>query len=244
MCLYTDYIDEYYKWDQQDWICLQMKEGVNQGCPLSLIFATLVLHRVLKLLANSLKDRAQTWLAIGYKSNDGFGSITHLFAYMENISSTVPHEDVQFFCHELDKHRASNSYFVNPLKTRILTSCSGNSILPVLHDSNHTSATQTENTIATYSIKQNKHDSLSPVELTDGFRLSGTLVGSKLFPKAFYNEQLELVTSSLKSLEDLITDIHTRLKLFTQCVLQKLPHLLDSVIMHHYPINNTSNNNW
>jgi len=42
--LYTDYGNVYYKWDQHDWKTLHMKEGVNQGCPLSPIFATLVLH--------------------------------------------------------------------------------------------------------------------------------------------------------------------------------------------------------
>ena len=83
--LYTEYGDVYYKWDQRDWRSLKMKEGVNQGCPLSPIFATLVLHRVLEPLANSLKDRAQARLDSGNKGDDGFGSIAHLFAYMDDI---------------------------------------------------------------------------------------------------------------------------------------------------------------
>jgi hypothetical protein len=163
---------------------------------------------------------------------------------MDDISSTVPHEDVQFFCQELDKLGKKIGCFVNPLKTRILTSCSGNSILPSLADTNHSLATEIETTIATFSIKQNKDDSLSPIELTDGFRLLGSPVGSKHFAQTFYDEQLQSVTSTLTSLEHSIPDIHTRLKLFTHCVLQKLPHLLDSDVMHNYPTIYTSNETW
>ena len=111
-------------------------------------------------------------------------------------------------------------------------------------DTNHSLATEIEAAIATYSIKQNKDDSLSPIELTDGFRLLGSPVGSKLFAQTFYDEQLQAVTSKLTSLEHSITDIHTRLKLFAHCILQKLPHLLDSDVMHNYPTIYTLNNNW
>ncbi len=38
-----------------------------------------------------------------------------------------------------------------------------------------------------------------------------------------------------------IRDTQTRLKLFSQCTSQKLPHLLDSDIMHNYPTDNDSN---
>jgi hypothetical protein len=46
--LCADSGDVFSKWNQVSWKWLQMKEGVNQGCPLSPIFATLVLYRVLK----------------------------------------------------------------------------------------------------------------------------------------------------------------------------------------------------
>jgi hypothetical protein len=110
----------------------RMKEGVNQGCPLSPIFATLVLHRVLKPLDKQLQQRAAAHLASGISGDNGFGSLAHLFAYMDDISSTVALEDVQFFCEEIEKLGTPRGCFINPLKTRILTSCDGHSILPQL----------------------------------------------------------------------------------------------------------------
>jgi hypothetical protein len=92
----------HYKWNQTDWRYLHMKDGVNQGCPLSPIFATLVLHRVLKPLAQQLELRASERLRNGHKGDDGYGSLAHLFAYMDDISSTVAHEDVEFFCTEIE----------------------------------------------------------------------------------------------------------------------------------------------
>ena len=215
-----------------------MKDGVNQGCPLSPIFATLVLHRVLKPLAQQLELRASERLRNGHKGDDGYGSLAHLFAYMDDISSTVAHEDVEFFCTEIERLGISRGCIVNPLKTRILTSCKGESILPEL--GKHVAAS-IERTIARYSIKQNKDDSYSPVELTSGFRLLGTPVGSQGFAHEFYNEQIDSVTTSLSSMMHAIRDTQTRLKLFSQCTSQKLPHLLDSDIMHNYPTDNDSN---
>ncbi len=141
-----------------------MKEGVNQGCPLSPIFATLVLHRILQPLAQQLQIRANNRLKSNNTGDDGFGSIAHLLAYMDDISSTVAHEDVEFFCTELERLGASRGCFVNPaLKTRILTSCNGQSILNELDTP---TANSLRSTISPYSIKENNDKSTSPVELT------------------------------------------------------------------------------
>ena len=74
-----------------------MKEGVNQGCTLSPIFATLVLHHVLQQLAQQLEQRANDRLASGDTGDVGFGSLAHLYAYMDDISSTVAHKNVEQF---------------------------------------------------------------------------------------------------------------------------------------------------
>ena len=235
--LYEDHGTVHYKWNQTKWKHIDMKDGVNQGCPLSPIFATLVLHRVLKPLALQLEQRAAERLRQGNPGDDGYGSLAHLFAYMDDISSTVPHEDVEFFCTEIERLGSTRGCFVNPLKTRILTSCSGESILPKLDQQ---TAETIERTIARFSIQQNKDDSYSPVELTSGFRLLGTPVGSQAFAQEFYEEQIDTVTTSLMSMMQAIRDTQTQLKLFTQCMSQKLPHLLDSDIMHNYPTDNDS----
>jgi hypothetical protein len=150
--LYVDSRDVFFKWNQVSWKSLQMKESVNQGCPLSQIFATLVLHRVLKPLEEQLQQRAAAPPANGIPGNDGFDSLAHLFAYMDYISLTVALEDVQFFCEEIDKLGTPRGCFINPLKTRILTSCDGHNILPQLHKDTPDLASEIEKTISTYSI--------------------------------------------------------------------------------------------
>jgi hypothetical protein len=85
---------------------------------------------------------------------------------MDDIASTIALKDVEFFCTEIEQIGASKGCFVNPTKTRILTSCNGTSILPSLNDQ---LATSISNTISKYSIKENKDGTISPVELTSGF---------------------------------------------------------------------------
>lgn len=46
--------------------------------------------------------------------------LTHLFAYMDDISVTVALEDMEFLCCEIVHLKASSGCFVNLLKTRIL----------------------------------------------------------------------------------------------------------------------------
>jgi hypothetical protein len=223
-----------------------MKEGVNQGCPLLPIFATLVLHRVLKPLATKLKQQADNQLNSGNTGNNGFRSLMHLFAYMDNISSMVHHKGVQFFCTEIKKLGAPRGCFVNPLKTRILTSCSGNTILPQLQMEHSNLAAEIEQTLATYSITKNKDGTLLPVELTRGFWLLGTPIGSPWFAHEFFDEQLQAVRAATHSLTNAIPDLHTWMKFFLQCTIQKLPHLLDSDTMHNLPLeyNNDNWHNW
>ena len=211
-----------------------MEEGVNQGCPLSPIFATLVLHRVLQPLDEQLRERATERLRNRDKGDDGFGSIAHLLAYMDDISSTVHHHDVQFFCPEIEKLGLARGCFINPQKTRILTSCSGESILPSLNLTNLSLARDIHDTISKYSITTKSDGSSTPIEITDGFRLLGTPVGSTAFAHTFYDEQLKITETEARQLTERIPDLHTRLKLFAQYTINKLPHLLDSDVMHNH----------
>jgi hypothetical protein len=154
--IYAKSGDVFFEWNQVSWKLLQMDEGINQGCPLSPIFGTLVLHCVLKPLEEQLQQSAAACLANSIPGNDGFESLAHLFTYMDDISSTIALEDVQFFCEEIDKLGTPHGCFINPLKTRIMTSCNGHSILPQLHQDNLDLASEIKKTISTYSIRYNK----------------------------------------------------------------------------------------
>jgi hypothetical protein len=224
----------HYKWKMNKWKTISMTEGVNQGCPLSSTFAALVMNRVLQPLDKLLRQRAHDRVKTGNLGDDGHGGITHLFAWVDDLSATVPHEDVRFFLDNLHKLGKPRGCHINPHKSRILTSCNNSSIIPKLITTNPTVAADISYAINKYSITKTKTSTIG-VELTDGFRLLGTPVGSPTFADQFFQKQLDEVFQ-LTALNSQITDHQTRLKLFNTCILQKLPHLLNSDAMHHLPL--------
>jgi hypothetical protein len=48
----------HHKWDNRTWRTLLMKEGVSQGCPLSPLFASFVVARLLEPIDSLLRERA------------------------------------------------------------------------------------------------------------------------------------------------------------------------------------------
>jgi len=219
--IYEAPADVHFKWKTSSWKSIAMQEGVNQGCPLSSTFAALVMNRVLQPIDKLLRQRANERLKNGDPGDDGYGGITHLFAWVDDLSSTIPHIDIKFFLDHLKLAGQERGCFINPEKSRILTSCSGHSIIPELTILQPQLADELTYSINSYSHKKSK-TSPTPigVELTDGFRLLGTPVGSATFADTFFAEQLTAVSKQMETLTDNITDLHTRLKLFNNCTLQ------------------------
>jgi hypothetical protein len=99
------------------------------------------------------------------------------------------------------------------MKTRILTSTSGHSPLPDLHELNATLATSISDAISKYSTKSNI-DILGPplpAEITTGFRLLGSPVGSSAFAREYFNTQLMEIQSCITTMSTAITDRQTKL---------------------------------
>jgi hypothetical protein len=88
----------HHLWADGTWCTLLMEEGVSQGCPLSPIFASLVIANLLQPLDIELCKRATTWLLNGNPGNDGFGGITHLLGYVDDVSACILLADLQFLC--------------------------------------------------------------------------------------------------------------------------------------------------
>jgi hypothetical protein len=239
--IYEQPADVHFKWENDKWKSIAMQEGVNQGCPLSSTFASLVLNRILQPLSKLLEQRATERLNNGDPGDDGFGGITHLFAWVDDISCTVPHADLKFLLDNIKTLGDKRGCFINPEKSRILTSCTGRSILPSLRTTNPSLTTEIEYSINTYSTEKSGNSTIG-IELTDGFRLLGTPVGSTSFANNFFLEQLEQTHLQYTKLSTDITDLHTRLKLFNTCTIQKLPHLLGADIMHNMPLDFDPNN--
>ena len=134
-----------------------------------------------------LREHATTCLQNGDPGDDGFGGITHLLGYVDDVSACVPLADLKFLCDQFATIGA-------PLGcSRILTSTSGHSPLPDLHQLNPALTTSISNAISQYSTQQNDIDILGPslpAELTTGFCLLGSPIGSPTFAREKLNTQL------------------------------------------------------
>jgi hypothetical protein len=79
----------HYKWNDGSWHRLLMEEGTSQGCPLSPLFASFVVARLLEPIDGLLCESAAARLANGDPGNDGQGGISHLLSFVDDISSCV-----------------------------------------------------------------------------------------------------------------------------------------------------------
>ncbi len=77
-----------------------------------------------------------------------------------------------------------------------------------------------------------------PIKLTTGCRLRGSPIGSASFAKQYFNKQLNQVQQCIFLMTTAISGPQTRLQIFSQCLIQKLPHLLGSNVLYHYNISN------
>ena len=145
--------------------------------------------------------------------------------------------DLKFTCTTIRELAAPLLLILNVHKTRILTSTDRTSIIPRLAEVNPSLALEIEATIAKFSVRKNPINSTKtiPVELTEGFCLLGTTVGSPRFSQEFFEERLTEVRQNIKALEKGVPDpdLQTRLHIFLQYTIQKLRHLLGADIMHY-----------
>jgi hypothetical protein len=70
--------------------------------------------------------------------------------------------------------------------------------------------------------------------LTTGFPLLGSPVVSQAFAHEYFNTQLVDIQTCITTVSTAITGPHTKLRLFTQCLIQKIPHLLGCDVLYHY----------
>jgi len=190
----------HYKWNDGSWRCLLMEEGASQGCPLSPLFASFVIARLLKPIDGLICERAAARFANGDSGDDGQGGISHLLSFVNDISSCVCLPDFQFLCEQVRTRGASIGCFVNSHKTRVLTSCNGTSIFPALTAHDPQLALSISNSIASFSTTPHPTDKTAPditVELTTGFRLLGQPVRSATFATEFFDHRIDNVKKIL-----------------------------------------------
>ncbi len=228
----------HYQHGSGDWFQLAMEEGVNQGCPLSSIFAALVFNRVLEPLQASLNQRAANRVLNGDLGDDGLGSVTIITAFVDDSTKVVPLVDIDFFFRELNRLAPNRGCQLNRFKTRILTSTNGTSPIPAIRFTNPSLADELQAAINTYSVTAGPSPTDPPigVELLEGCRLLGAPVGSPKFAQQFFNERILAAIIDANKLTETVPDLQTRLRLFAQCTIHKIPHLLGYDVLHHLPL--------
>jgi hypothetical protein len=106
---------------------LLMIEGFSQGCPLSSIFAALILHEILKEVKTTHDARR-----VGKNRTQGKGGAEIMpIAFMDDTNILLPIEDVEWFLKRVTKLGAPVGVLIGREK-KILTNIHGVSILDFL----------------------------------------------------------------------------------------------------------------
>ena len=226
-----------------------MKEGVNQGCPLSSTLAALVLNEILFPLTAKLKARAQQRLRSGNFGDDGSGGETNPLGYIDDCGAAVYVADVLFFLEEFDRLGKPSGCHLNFDKTRIMTSTNGSSSIPSIRRKyGKAIADSVEKALDTFSISSSIVDGKlvsTRDEVTTGLRILGQPLGSTTFSHSFFIDRLKANLEDSTKLTNNVPDPHTALRLFSQCTLHKLPHLLGSEVMYCFSETNYERwNDW
>ncbi|KAL7532099.1 hypothetical protein ACHAWF_004011 [Thalassiosira exigua] len=225
----------FFKMIDGRWHTQTAEEGTNQGCPLSSTLAALVLHEVIAPLTRKLDDRAAARLANQRGGDDGLGGRTDAKAYVDDTGAAVPLEDLRFFLEEFTRLASPLGLRLNRSKTLVLLSTSGDSAIPAIRQERGDAfADDIADIIDEFSQAKQQPDGSyrGGKEVVSGLRLLGQPVGSSDFATEFNARQIEANKADAETLLRTVPDRHTALRLFTQCTLHRLPHLLGSEVLY------------
>jgi len=198
-----------------DWSRFFQHEGFAQGCPLSPVFAALVLNIILPQLNHEL--------AACTSQRDM--PRTDTLSLLDDTSVFLPHQDILFFLDRLSTLGRPHGIIINYQKTHLLTSTTGTSPLPLLPSADATALTEALDFLSS-------HGNTSP-EITTGIRLLGCPLGSSDFTTDYLSSAISKFSTSIHRLHLGISDLQTRAVLFRYCVRATVDHLLDSDFYDH-----------
>jgi hypothetical protein len=169
------------------WNYIPVQEGFSQGCPMSPVFAALVLGELLQEMDTHFRLKAASRLSQGAPMDDHRGGAPIILAYVDDVNCLLPHEDVEEFCAMFARLGAKLGAKLNTEKTCILTSTNGTDVPGELLKSNrigrNSVGASLQRAIKTYSTKL-------AGKRVDGLRILGIPVGSHPFCQAFIMAQI------------------------------------------------------
>ena len=100
-----------------------------------------------------LRDRVSLRRARGVLGDNGTGSITHLLAWVYNVTGVVPLVDLEFACQEFSRLAKQHNLDCNKFKTRIQTSTNGESVIYMYGKTNKKLAKSAERTLEAFYVR-------------------------------------------------------------------------------------------
>ena len=213
------YLDHHGQWN-----AFLQTEGFAQGCPLSPLFASLVLDEVLRPLQTELAHRARTRKNNGLLGDDNHGSTSATLAYFDDSSAVVPFMDTLFYLDRFAALGAPHGIIISKSKTKILTATDGLSPLSQLPLQLAAPVIQ-----ALTSLDAN-------AECTSGLRLVGQPIGGFAYSTQFLQQKSQAFRRLTKQILFGITDPQTQATLFRYCVQSTTDHLLGSDVLLNYDV--------
>ncbi len=219
------------------WHYIPVREGFSQGCPMSPVFAALVLDEILKKIDGELRERARVRKYVDRKPGDDHeGGIPLLLAYVDDCNCVLPHIDVEFFLQQFKRYGEPLGAVMNTTKTRIMTATNGKKTSDALKRGPpgfgwRTIGFSLAAAVAAFSTTPVLGVPVG-VEVTDGLRVLGAPIGSQSFCHDFINEAMSKASSDSKKILAGLDDQQTKLQLFKTCTIHKMTHLFASDVLN------------
>ena len=237
--LYQDFHTAKFKDENNRWQEFRVEEGFTQGCPLSPLFAGIVLTHILRQINTELMERAANRLQNNQPLDDGKGGAPIIMAYVDDTNCLLPIQDVHFFLQRFKDLGIPLGAVMNTDKTRIMTTTSGTSILHNLLLQNYFLGQELQEAITLYSTK----DSIM-YEETNGLRILGSPVGSSTFQQNFIQDYLQMIETDANNLLAGLDNDQTIIQLYRQCTSQRLNHLFPADVYAQAQTSTCTNESW
>ena len=201
---------------------LNQPEGFSQGCPLSPLFACLVLATLTATINKNLSTRALERIKQHLLCDDNMGGTSHTASVMDDTSVCLLHQDLLPFLQNFEQLGQQFGIHLNKAKTKILSSTNGHSPLPALTPSNRQHLQQ--------ALSFLNPSNPSEAEITTGTRFLGHPIGSDTFIQQFLTQKLDTIEFSATAVQSL-PNSQTKSILFRSSILPKITHLLSPYIL-------------
>ena len=229
--LYSNTTKNWYQDPKGNNATIQQEEGFSQGCPLSPLFACLVLLTLTNQLNNILQQRANTRLNNNDPRDDDKGGISHTASVMDDTSICLSYPDILPFLRDFETLGPPYGIHLNQQKCKLLTATTGTSPLGTLNptDKQHL---------------QSALEFLNPhcptdAKITEGIRFLGQPIGSTNFITQLINDKLLQAEEKALAIRAL-PDSQTQSLLFRTCLLPTLSHLMATDILLRMKLHPTS----